>query len=47
MLNVIAGSADVGSLLGQGLFSAHVTGNLVILTTRIVAPFFMGLASDA
>jgi uncharacterized membrane protein YoaK (UPF0700 family) len=37
MLSVIAGSADAGSLLGLGLFSAHVTGNLVMLTTRIVA----------
>lgn len=37
MLSVIAGSADAGSLLGMGLFSAHVTGNMVILTSRIVA----------
>jgi uncharacterized membrane protein YoaK (UPF0700 family) len=37
MLSVIAGSADAGSLLGLGLFSAHVTGNMVILTSRIVA----------
>jgi len=33
LLSVIAGSADVASFLGLRLFSAHVTGNLVILTT--------------
>ena len=38
VLSVIAGSADVASLLGLGLFSAHVTGNLVILTAQLVAP---------
>jgi len=38
VLSVIAGSADVTSLLGLGLFSAHVTGNLVILTAHIAAP---------
>src|SRR5215475_10530138 len=37
LLSVIAGSADVTSFLGFGLFSAHVTGNLVILTAHIVA----------
>ncbi len=37
LLSVIAGSADVTSFLGLGLFSAHVTGNLVILTAHIVA----------
>jgi uncharacterized membrane protein YoaK (UPF0700 family) len=37
VLSVIAGSADVTSFLGLGLFSAHVTGNLVILTAHIVA----------
>jgi len=36
LLSVIAGSADVTSFLGLGLFSAHVTGNLVILTARLV-----------
>jgi uncharacterized membrane protein YoaK (UPF0700 family) len=35
-LSVIAGSADVTSFLGLGLFSSHVTGNLVILTAQIV-----------
>ena len=37
MLSVIAGSTDVISFLGLGLFSSHVTGNLVILTAHIVA----------
>jgi len=37
VLSVIAGSTDVTSFLGLGLFSAHVTGNLVILTAHIVA----------
>jgi len=37
VLSVIAGSADATSFLGLGLFSAHVTGNLVILTAHIVA----------
>jgi uncharacterized membrane protein YoaK (UPF0700 family) len=37
VLSVIAGSANVTSFLGLGLFSAHVTGNLVILTAHIVA----------
>ncbi|MDB6019890.1 MAG: permease [Pedosphaera sp.] len=36
MLSMIAGSADVTSFLGLGLFSAHVTGNLVILTAQIL-----------
>jgi uncharacterized membrane protein YoaK (UPF0700 family) len=37
VLSVIAGSTDVTSFLGLGLFSAHVTGNLVILAAHIVA----------
>ncbi len=37
LLSVIAGSADACSLLGLGLFNAHVTGNLVILAAHIVA----------
>jgi uncharacterized membrane protein YoaK (UPF0700 family) len=37
VLGVIAGSADVTSFLGLGLFSAHVTGNLVILMAHFVA----------
>ena len=34
---MIAGSADVASFLGFAVFSAHVTGNLVILIAHIVA----------
>jgi uncharacterized membrane protein YoaK (UPF0700 family) len=37
VLSVIAGSADATSFLGLGLFSSHVTGNLVILTAHLVA----------
>jgi uncharacterized membrane protein YoaK (UPF0700 family) len=37
VLSLTAGSADVTSFLGLGLFSAHVTGNLVLLTAHIVA----------
>lgn len=37
VLSVIAGSADVTSFLGLGLFSSHVTGNLIILTAHLVA----------
>ena len=36
MLSVIAGSADVTSFLGLGLFTAHITGNLVILIAQIL-----------
>ena len=36
MLSVIAGSADATCFLALGLFSAHVTGNLVLLTAHIV-----------
>ncbi len=43
VLSVIAGSADATSFLGLGLFSAHVTGNLVILTAHIV----LGRADNA
>jgi uncharacterized membrane protein YoaK (UPF0700 family) len=44
VLSVIAGSADVISFLGLGgLFTAHITGNLVILAAHVVsggdAPF--------
>jgi Protein of unknown function (DUF1275) len=38
VLSVIAGTADVTSFLGLGLFSSHVTGNLVILAAHLVAP---------
>lgn len=37
LLSVLAGAADVTSFLSFGLFSAHVTGNLVILTAHVVA----------
>src|SRR5882762_2669190 len=37
VLSVIAGSADVISLLGLGLFNAHITGNLIILAAHMVA----------
>jgi uncharacterized membrane protein YoaK (UPF0700 family) len=38
VLSVIAGSADVISFLGlDGLFNAHITGNLVIIASHIVA----------
>lgn len=36
LLSVVAGSADATAFLGIGLFSAHVTGNLVILAAHIV-----------
>ena len=37
LLSVIAGSTDVISFLGlAGLFTAHITGNLVILAAHIV-----------
>ncbi len=37
LLSVLAGAADVTTFLAFGLFSAHVTGNLVILTAHMVA----------
>ena len=38
VLSMTAGSVDVISFLGLGgLFTAHITGNLVILASRIVA----------
>jgi len=37
MLSVIAGSTDVISFLGlAGLFTAHITGNLILIAARIV-----------
>jgi uncharacterized membrane protein YoaK (UPF0700 family) len=36
VLSVIAGSADVTSLLTLGLFNAHITGNLVLLAADVV-----------
>src|SRR5271155_272606 len=54
VLSVIAGSTDMISFLGlNGLFTAHITGNIVVLAAHIVAgnpaifsyilsvPFFM------
>lgn len=38
MLSVIAGSTDIIGFLGlNGLFTAHITGNIVILAAHIVA----------
>lgn len=38
VLSLIAGSTDVISFLGLGgLFTAHITGNLVILAAHVVA----------
>ena len=38
MLSVIAGSTDIIGFLGlNGLFTAHITGNLVVLAAHIVA----------
>jgi uncharacterized membrane protein YoaK (UPF0700 family) len=36
LLGMIAGSVDVIGFLGLGLFTAHITGNLVILAAHIV-----------
>jgi uncharacterized membrane protein YoaK (UPF0700 family) len=37
VLSVTAGSVDTIGFLGLGLFTAHITGNLVILSARLVA----------
>jgi len=38
LLSVIAGSTDIIGFLGlNGLFTAHITGNLVVLAARVVA----------
>ena len=38
MLSVIAGSTDIISFLGlNGLFTAHITGNLIVLAALVVA----------
>jgi len=38
LLSVIAGATDIIGVLGlDGLFTAHITGNLVLLAARIVA----------
>ena len=36
VLSLIAGSTDVVGFPGLGLFTAHITGNLVILTAHVV-----------
>ncbi len=36
LLSTIAGSLDVISLIGLGLFTAHLTGNLVLLIAHVV-----------
>jgi len=38
VLSVIAGSTDIIGFLGlNGLFTAHITGNLVVLAAHLVA----------
>ena len=38
VLSVIAGATDIIGFLGlNGLFTAHITGNLVVLTAHLVA----------
>jgi uncharacterized membrane protein YoaK (UPF0700 family) len=38
VLSLVAGSADVTGLLGLGgLFTAHITGNVVVVAARLVA----------
>src|SRR2546429_9816577 len=38
VLSLIAGSCDIITFIGLGgLFTAHLTGNLVVLVTRVVA----------
>src|SRR5215510_14231659 len=36
MLSAIAGTVDVIGFLSLGLFTAHVTGNLVVIATQLV-----------
>jgi len=44
-LSVIAGSADIISFLGlNGLFAAHITGNLILIAARIVNGSAVGFA---
>ena len=45
VLSVIAGSADIISFLGlNGLFAAHITGNLILIAARIVNGSAVGFA---
>ena len=45
VLSVIAGSADIIGFLGlNGLFTAHITGNLILIAARIVNGSAVGLA---
>jgi uncharacterized membrane protein YoaK (UPF0700 family) len=44
VLSLIAGSADAISLLGYGLFTAHITGNLAVLAVRTVTDQRISLA---
>lgn len=44
LLSVIAGSTDAISLLGFGLFTAHVTGNLAVLAVHAATGRPAGLA---
>jgi uncharacterized membrane protein YoaK (UPF0700 family) len=37
VLSIVAGSVDTIGLLGLGLFTAHITGNLVVLAARVVS----------
>jgi uncharacterized membrane protein YoaK (UPF0700 family) len=48
VLSMVAGSADVISFLGlNGLFVAHITGNLVIIAAHIVTGSPVGIAAAA
>jgi len=45
VLSVIAGSADIIGFLGlNGLFTAHITGNLILIAARIVNGSAVGFA---
>jgi len=45
VLSVIAGSADIISFLGlNGLFAAHITGNLILIAAHIVNGSAVGFA---
>jgi len=45
VLSVIAGSADIISFLGlNGLFTAHITGNLILIAAHIVNGSAVGFA---